>query len=88
MCQQFLVEFFGSAQPRVLDLDIAVRLPLYIAAMGERLRSRPVRLVFEWLGEVLGPSVPWLSDLENPRIVPASNMTDTLELLLPGSGGG
>lgn len=70
-----------------LDLDIAIRLPIYIVAMGERLRSRPVRLVFEWLGEVLGPSVPWLADLDNPRIVPASNMTDTLELLLPGSSG-
>lgn len=69
-----------------LDLNIAIALPIYIVAMAERLRSRPVKLVYEWLGEALGPSIPWLSDLEDPRLAPTTGLRDTLGLLLPEAG--
>jgi DNA-binding transcriptional LysR family regulator len=70
-----------------LDLNIAIDLPIYIVSMAERLRSRPVKLVFEWLSEVLGPSVPWLADMDDPRLAPTAGLHDTLDLLLPGSFG-
>jgi DNA-binding transcriptional LysR family regulator len=35
-----------------IGLDIHIKLPIYIHVLAERLKSRPVRLSFEWLAEV------------------------------------
>jgi DNA-binding transcriptional LysR family regulator len=42
-----------------LDLDVGISVPLYALALTERLNSRPVRIVFNWLCEMFGPGNPW-----------------------------
>jgi DNA-binding transcriptional LysR family regulator len=42
-----------------LDLDVLISLPLYAIALGERLDSRSVRLVFDWLCEIFGENNRW-----------------------------
>jgi DNA-binding transcriptional LysR family regulator len=46
-----------SAVP--LDLDVLVSLPLYAIALRERLDSRPVKLVFDWLCDVFSEKSRW-----------------------------
>ena len=55
-----------SAVP--LEIDLRISVPLYLIALTDRLNARPVRLVFDWLSEVIGGN-PWFSDefrLNNP----------------------
>jgi DNA-binding transcriptional LysR family regulator len=52
-----------------LELDVRISVPLYALALSERLNSRPVRLVFEWLCDMFGTANPWFSPelrLKNP----------------------
>jgi len=52
-----------------LEIDLRVSVPLYLIALTDRLNTRPVRLVFDWLSEVFGTLNPWFSDefrLNNP----------------------
>jgi len=52
-----------------LQIDLRISVPLYLLALTDRLNTRPVRLVFDWLSEVFGPNNPWFSDefrLSNP----------------------
>jgi DNA-binding transcriptional LysR family regulator len=52
-----------------LELDLRIPIPLYLAALAERLNARPVRLVFDWLGDVFGNDNPWFNEdfkLDNP----------------------
>jgi DNA-binding transcriptional LysR family regulator len=44
-----------------LEIDLRISVPLYLIAATDRLSTRPVRLVFDWLGEVFGNN-PWFSD--------------------------
>jgi DNA-binding transcriptional LysR family regulator len=45
-----------------LEIDLRVSVPLYLIALTERLKARPVRLVFDWLSEIFGGNNPWFSD--------------------------
>ena len=59
------------AEPCFVPLEIGVRIsvPLFLLAKTERLRARPVRLVFDWLAGLFGGDNPWFSDefkLNNP----------------------
>jgi DNA-binding transcriptional LysR family regulator len=52
-----------------LEIDLRISVPLYLAALTDRLSARPVRLVFDWLGDVFGSNNPWFADefrLNNP----------------------
>jgi hypothetical protein len=52
-----------------LQIDLRISVPLYLIALTERLNARPVRLAFEWLGDVFGSENPWFNDefkLDNP----------------------
>jgi DNA-binding transcriptional LysR family regulator len=52
-----------------LEIDLRISVPLYLAALNDRLGARPVRLVFDWLGDVFGSNNPWFADefrLYNP----------------------
>ena len=52
-----------------LEIDLRISVPLYLIALTDRLNTRPVRLVFDWLSEVLGSNNPWFGDefrLNNP----------------------
>lgn len=66
-----LLSSFTLIEPCLIPLEIGVRIsvPLFLLALTERLNARPVRLVFDWLGDLFGPSNPWFSDefqLSNP----------------------
>jgi DNA-binding transcriptional LysR family regulator len=41
-----------------VDMGIHVKLPIYIHAQAERLKSRPVRIVFDWLADVFSAERP------------------------------
>lgn len=43
-----------------LQIDVHVRLPMYLLAETERLNSRPVRIVHDWLSSNLGQNNTWL----------------------------
>lgn len=43
-----------------LDLGFVVSLPLYGLALVERLRARPVKLVYDWLCDAFSEANPWL----------------------------
>jgi DNA-binding transcriptional LysR family regulator len=42
-----------------VDLNVLISLPLYGIALRERLRSRPVRLVFDWLCDIFSERNVW-----------------------------
>jgi DNA-binding transcriptional LysR family regulator len=52
-----------------LQIDVRISVPLFLVALTERLKARPVRLVFDWLSGIFGSNNPWFSDefkLNNP----------------------
>lgn len=58
-------------EPHAVPLEIMkpIGVPLYAMALTDRLASRPVRAVFDWLCEVFGSDNPWFSEefrLNNP----------------------
>ena len=59
-----LLGSYTILEPTVVPLDLGIRIsvPLYALALAERLHSRPVRIVFDWLSEVFGPSNPWFDE--------------------------
>ncbi len=62
---------FLAIDPCYVPVEIGVRIsvPLFLLALTERLNARPVRLVFDWLGDLFGPNNPWFNDelkLSNP----------------------
>jgi DNA-binding transcriptional LysR family regulator len=59
-----LLGSFTLADPQFvpLEIDLRISVPLYLIALAERLDARPVRLVFDWLSEILGSENPWFGD--------------------------
>jgi DNA-binding transcriptional LysR family regulator len=49
----------------LLDLGCSVKSPLYLTALKERLQSRPVQIVYDFIATVLGIGNPWLADEVN-----------------------
>lgn len=46
-------------------------MPLFLVALTERLKARPVSLVFDWLSEVFGSSNPWFGHEFKPNNPPS-----------------
>jgi DNA-binding transcriptional LysR family regulator len=44
-----------------LDIDVHIAIPIFILALTERLASRPVRLVYDWLTPIFSPENPWFA---------------------------
>jgi hypothetical protein len=66
-----LLGSYTLVDPCFVPLEIGVRIsvPLFLLVKTERLRARPVRLVFDWLAGIFGSDNPWLGDefkLNNP----------------------
>ena len=82
-----LVGNFALADPDFvpIGLGIHVKLPLFIHAQTERLKSRPVRLVFDWLCEVFSSSNPLFSREFNSKIAPQPVIFQTLRHIAMGS---
>ncbi|HWU55184.1 MAG TPA: LysR family transcriptional regulator [Rhizomicrobium sp.] len=79
--------FIAVADPDLVPvgLGIHVKLPLFVHAQTERLKSRPVRLVYDWLCEVFSLSNPLFSREFNPKTAPPQLMAQTLRHLSMGS---
>jgi DNA-binding transcriptional LysR family regulator len=66
-----LLGSYTVLDPVAVPLEIGVKasVQLYAMALTDRLKSRPVRLVFDWLTEIFGTDNPWFSEtfrLDNP----------------------
>ena len=59
-----LLGSYTLIEPCVMPVEIGVRIsvPLFLLALTERLNARPVRLVFDWLGEIFSSENPWFSN--------------------------
>jgi len=68
-----------------LELGVHIRAPLYALASNDRLAAKTVRLVFEWLVEAFGPSVPWFRPELSLERLPRDSLAQTLASLLAGS---
>jgi DNA-binding transcriptional LysR family regulator len=55
---------YTAVEPATLPLELGLDFPIriYITALTERLNSRPVRIVFDWMCELFGPANPWLQE--------------------------
>lgn len=67
-----------------LELDVHIRVPIHIIAQTERLASRPVRLVYDWLSTVFGPGNPWFAPDLNLRSLPRDSLSETISQLTAG----
>jgi DNA-binding transcriptional LysR family regulator len=63
-----------------LSLDVKIDIPLYALALTERLDSRPVKIVFEWLCEIFSETNPWFSSDFRLRH-PANHFDDGIKKL-------
>lgn len=68
-----------------IGLGIHVKLPLFIHAQTDRLKSRPVRLVFDWLCDVFSPQNPVFSREFNPKTAYPQAISQTLRHISLGS---
>lgn len=68
-----------------VGLNIYVKLPIYIHVQTNRLRSRPVRLVFDWLSEVFSPDDPIFSSKLNLDMAPRPAVAHTLSHISIGT---
>jgi DNA-binding transcriptional LysR family regulator len=52
-----LLGSFGLSDPTavLLDIDVNVTLPMYCCVYKDRLNSKPVKIVFDWLRDIFGP---------------------------------
>jgi DNA-binding transcriptional LysR family regulator len=55
-----------------VDLGILISMPLYGIALRERLRSRPVRTVYDWLCELFSERNEWLPREFKPEEMPSN----------------
>jgi DNA-binding transcriptional LysR family regulator len=55
-----------------LDLGVLISVPLYGIALRERLRSPPVRIVFEWLCDIFSEKNEWFRRDFKPEEMPSS----------------
>ena len=55
-----------------LDLGVLISVPLYGVALRERLRSRPVKIVFDWLCEIFSERNEWFRREFKPEELPSS----------------
>jgi DNA-binding transcriptional LysR family regulator len=69
LLQSYLVVHRDAVLP---DLGVLISLPLYGIALRERLRSRPVRTVFDWLCEIFSERNEWFRREFKPEEMPSS----------------
>jgi hypothetical protein len=52
---------YAVLEPAAVPLEIVrpISVPLYAMAMTDRLQSKPVKLVFDWLCWLFGEANPW-----------------------------
>ncbi len=66
---------------KVLDLNVHVRVPIYLLGLAERFDARPVKVVIEWLARIFGPANPWFAPELNLKQVPETPFVETMHAL-------
>jgi DNA-binding transcriptional LysR family regulator len=76
------------ADPTLLPLELGVhiRAPLHVSAPGERLNTKAVRIVYDWLSELFGETVPWFRPDLDLEILPRDALSPILNRLLGDPG--
>jgi DNA-binding transcriptional LysR family regulator len=67
-----------------LELGVHIRTPIYVLAPAERLGTKAVQVVFDWLSELFSESVPWFSPDLKLEHLPQGSMTSVVSQLLGG----
>ncbi len=67
-----------------VDLNVRVAVPMYMLALNERLNSRPVRIVHEWLTAIFGEGNPWFAKDLNIQTLPRTVLWDSAAETLLG----
>ena len=77
---------FVMSDPDLLPIGmgIHVELPIYIHAQTERLRSRPVRIVFDWLAELFSAERPVFRPELNLDLTEQHGISETIRHLTIG----
>jgi DNA-binding transcriptional LysR family regulator len=75
----------GDPDAVPVDIDVHVRLPLFLLASRERIQARPVRAVLDWLKQVFSPDNPWLSPTLDLESLPRSELSQTFHQLYAGT---
>jgi DNA-binding transcriptional LysR family regulator len=65
-----------------LELGVHVRAPLYAVAAAERIGTKAVLIVFDWISELFDESVPWFSPDLKIELLPREAMSPLLARLL------
>jgi DNA-binding transcriptional LysR family regulator len=81
-----LVGSCAMADPKVvpLELGVHIRAPIYAVAPSERLTTRAVQIVFDWLSDIFGETVPWFGAELKLDSLPRDSLTETVNTLLGG----
>lgn len=75
----------GDPDAVPVDIDVHVRLPLFLLVSRERSQAKPVRAVLEWLKQVFSADNPWLSPALNLASLPRENLSRTFGQLYAGT---
>ncbi len=67
-----------------LELGVHIRAPIYAVAPGERLSTKAVKIVFDWLSDIFEESVPWFLPELKLDTLPRESMTAIVNTLLGG----
>ncbi len=82
-----LVATTALADPIALPLELGVhiRAPLFAVAAAERIGTKAVQVVFDWMSELFGATVPWFSPDLKLEHLPRETMIPLLARLLGSS---
>jgi DNA-binding transcriptional LysR family regulator len=65
-----------------LELGVHIRAPLFAVAAAERIGTKAVQVVFDWLSEIFGETVPWFSPDLRLDNLPRESLTPVIHRLL------
>jgi len=71
-----------------VGMGIHVELPMYIHAQAERLKSRPVRLVFDWLVDIFSAEKPMFGPALNLGLISQGAFSQPIRHLAMGMSAG
>lgn len=79
-----LVATTALADPVALPLELGVHIkaPLFAVARTDRIGTKAVQVVFDWLSELFGETVPWFSPELRLEDLPRESMSPLLARLL------
>lgn len=66
---------------RPLSLGVHVRVPIYLLGLRERLSSRPVAIVRNWVAETFSAKNPWFAPELNLEHAPQTPFVQTMHIL-------